>query len=149
MFIKKSGKIEKNGKNRTAKSGKFRTLREKENNKYLGILEIEMKEKKEKKRVPKKNAKNSQNKSRRQKSNQRNNHPNNTLYKILETILKLYKGWTRMNGPKGKENRLLITTYYIWEMTKDSLYISRKKEEVDLHALMIVLMYQYKNWRII
>ena len=86
---------------------RIRTLGEKENNKYLGILEAdtikqtEIKEKKRKKDNPRRTRKLLENKlcSRVQ----RNKQLGISSCKIFWVILKMEKGGSQSNGPKDKE----------------------------------------------
>ena len=83
----------------------IRILGEKENYKYLGILEagtIKQEEMKEKK---KENStfEGQENISKPPKSHQRNEHLGSPSYKILGTILKIDKEGTQTNGPGNKK----------------------------------------------
>ena len=88
---------------------RIRTLGEKENYKYLAILEtdtikqVDMKEK-ILKRVSQKNEKASRNQALQQKSNQRNKHLGCLPCKILGTILKNKQGRNSNYGTKGQGN---------------------------------------------
>ena len=98
------------------------STKEKENYKYLGILEVdtkqaEMKKKKKKKRVPQKNEEASWNQALQQKFHQRDKHLGYPSCKILGTIPKMDKGGSQTNGPSDKKYWWLCTRLFIQEMT--------------------------------
>ena len=143
------------GRNRTDKSKKkkkrrLRTLAEKENYKYLGIVEadtIKQEEMKGKIRIDKiqTNKKTSGNQTLQQKWNQRNKHLGCHAWKVQGNIVKMDKGGTQTNGleDQNTEDDVQGFAREIWH--RQTNCVKGKKERLNLLALGIALMYQYQK----
>ena len=127
MLIIKSGKIQRKGIEQPNQE-RIRILGEKENDKYLGILEADTIKQVEKnkriRRVPQTN------KALLQIYHQRDKHLGSPFCMILMTIFKMDQ----------KTRKLMHKTSHLRDDI-NKLYVSRKEEEEDSPALKIMWMH--------